>query len=71
MSARFQKHQTVRLIEFASSELQITLLTRVVARAFEIGHSAVKRAQFRGYDDPPTRGRHHELTADAEQQFVD
>jgi hypothetical protein len=41
-----------------------------VARAFEVGHSAVKGAQLRGYDDPPARGRHHELAADAEQQLV-
>jgi hypothetical protein len=31
----------------------------------------VKRAQVRGYDDLPARGRHHELAADAEQQLMD
>jgi hypothetical protein len=71
MSARFWAHQIVRLIEFASTELHIILSARAVARAFEVGHSAVKRAQLRGYDDPPAPGRHYELAADAEQQIVD
>jgi transposase len=71
MNARFRAHQIVRLIEFVSTELHITLSTRAVARPFEVGHSAVKRAQPRGYDDPPARGRHHELAANAEQQLVD
>jgi hypothetical protein len=31
----------------------------------------VKRAQRRGYEDPPARGRYRELAADAEQQLVD
>jgi hypothetical protein len=31
----------------------------------------LKHAQLRGYDNPPARGRHHELAADAEQQLVD
>jgi hypothetical protein len=66
MNARFRAHHIVRLIEFASTELHITLSARVVARAFEVGHSAVKREQLRGHDDPPAWGRHHELAADAE-----
>jgi hypothetical protein len=56
MNTHFRAHQIVRLIEFASTELHITLLARVVARAFEIGYSVVKRAQLRGYDDPPAQG---------------
>jgi hypothetical protein len=56
MNAPFRTHQIVRVIEFASTELHITLSARVVARAFEVGHSAVKRAQLRGDDDPPARG---------------
>jgi hypothetical protein len=39
--------------EFASTELYITLSTRAVAHAFEVGHSAMKRSQLRGYDNPP------------------
>jgi hypothetical protein len=31
----------------------------------------VKRAEPRGYDDPLTRGRHHELAADTGQQLMD
>jgi hypothetical protein len=71
MNARFRAHQIVRLTEFASTELQITLSPRTVARAFEIAHLAVKRTQLRGYDDLPARGRHHELVVGAEQQLVD
>jgi hypothetical protein len=55
-NARFRADQIVRLIEFASPELYITLSARAVARVFEVGHSAVKRAQLPGYDDPPARG---------------
>jgi hypothetical protein len=44
MNARCRAHQIFRLIEFASTELHITLSARVVARAFEVGHSALKRA---------------------------
>jgi hypothetical protein len=71
MNAHFRAHQIVRLIELASTELPITLSARAVAHAFEVGHSAVKCAQLRGYDNPPARRRHHELAADAEQQFMD
>jgi hypothetical protein len=71
MNMRFRAHQIVRLTEFASTELHATLLTRAVACAFEVAHSAVKRAQLRGYDDPLAQGRHYELTADAEQQLMD
>jgi hypothetical protein len=44
MNARFRAHQIVQLIEFASTELHITLLARGATRAFEVSHSAVKRA---------------------------
>jgi hypothetical protein len=71
MNARFRAHQIVRPIEFPSIELRITLSARAVAPAFEVSHSAVKRAQLRGYDDPPARRRHHELAADAGKQLVD
>jgi hypothetical protein len=67
MNAPFRAHKIVRLIEFASAELHITLSARAVARAFEVDYSAAKRAQLRGDDDPPARGRHQELDADAEQ----
>jgi hypothetical protein len=68
---RFRAHQIVWLIKFSSIEPHITLSAKVVACAFEVGHSAVKRAQLRSYDDPPVRGRYHELAADAGQQLVD
>jgi hypothetical protein len=71
MNARFRAHQILRLIGCASTELHITLSARNVARAFETGLSVVKRAQLRGYDGPPIRGRHPELAADAEKQLVD
>jgi hypothetical protein len=70
MNTHFRAHEIVLLIEFASTELHISFSTRAVARVFEVGHSAVKRAQLRGYDHPPARGRHYELAADAEQQLV-
>jgi transposase len=70
MNTRFRAYQIVRLIELASTELHITLSARAIAHAFEARHSAVKRTQLRGYDDPPARGRHHELSADAEQQLL-
>jgi hypothetical protein len=66
MNARVRAHQIVRLIEFASTELHITLSARAVARAFEVGHSIMKCERPRGYDDPPAQGRHHEIAADAE-----
>jgi hypothetical protein len=69
ITARFRAHQIVRLIEFASTELHITLSTKTIALAFEVGHSAMKRAQVRGYGGPPARGRCHKLAT--EQQLVD
>jgi hypothetical protein len=71
LNACFRAHQIVRRIEYASTELHITLSAKTVARAFEVGHSAVKRAQLRGYEDPPARRRYHKLAADAGQQLVD
>jgi hypothetical protein len=71
MNARFRAHQIVRLMEFASLKLHTKLSISSVARAFEVSHSAVSRANFRGYQDPPGRGRHHELDPDAEQQMID
>jgi hypothetical protein len=44
MNARLRAHQIVQLIEFASTELHITLSVRAVARAFEVCHSVVKYA---------------------------
>jgi hypothetical protein len=65
MNAWFQAHRIVRRVEFASAELHITLSARAVARAFEVGHSAMKLTQLRGYDNPLARGRHHKLVSDA------
>jgi hypothetical protein len=70
MSPRFRAHQIVRLIEYASRELQITSLSKSIARAFEISHSAIACAALRGYEDPPGRGRHDELDADSEQELI-
>jgi hypothetical protein len=55
-SAHFPGHQIVRLLEFASPELRITLSSRSFAYAFEINHSAIKGAQLPGHEDPPGRG---------------
>jgi hypothetical protein len=71
MNAPFRARQIVGLIEFTSTELHITLSARNIARALEVGYSAVKGARLRGYDGLPARGQHHELSADAEQQLVD
>jgi hypothetical protein len=71
MNTRFRAHQIVRLIEFTSTKLQITLSATAVACAFEVGHSVVKRAHVWGYDNHLARGRPHELATDAEQQPVD
>jgi hypothetical protein len=53
MNTRFRAHHIVRLIEFVYTDLHITSSVRAVARVFEVGHSAVKRPQLRGCDDPP------------------
>jgi transposase len=71
MSAQFRVYQIVRLLEFASTELDIALSSRSVARAFGISHSAIKRAKLRGYEDPPGRGRHCEIEAEPEQELID
>jgi hypothetical protein len=71
MNATFRAHQIVRLYEFASTDLHITLSTRTVTRAFNISHSAVTRAKLRGYEDPPARGRHHEFSPDCEAEIVE
>jgi hypothetical protein len=71
MTARFRGRQIVRLQEFASTELNITLLGRALACPFGVDHSAVKRALLRGYEDPPTRGRHPELSPACEAELVE
>jgi hypothetical protein len=70
MNARYRAHQIGRLFEFASTQLHIELPARAVARAFEVSDTAVPRAELRGDDDLPAPGRHHELSADCEQQLV-
>jgi hypothetical protein len=42
-----------------------------VARAFEISHTIMARAELRGYDDPPSRGLHRELCAHGEHELVE
>jgi hypothetical protein len=42
-----------------------------VARAFEVSHMVVARAELRGYDDPPVLGRHRELSADYGQELIE
>jgi hypothetical protein len=44
MNARFQAHQIVLLIEFASTELHTTLSARAVARAGSLPFSSEVRA---------------------------
>jgi hypothetical protein len=44
VNARYRAHQIVHLMEFSSTELHCNLSIRSVARAFNIAHSAVKRA---------------------------
>jgi hypothetical protein len=71
MNARYRAYQIVRLFEFALTRLHIELSARAAAWAFEINHTVVARAELRGYDDPPVRGRHYELSADYEQELVE
>jgi hypothetical protein len=66
MNARFGAHQIVRLIEFASTGLNIALSVRSIARAFDVSHSAERRAKLRGHDIPPARRRHLEFPANPE-----
>jgi hypothetical protein len=71
MSAPFRAHRIVRFFEFAPNVLHIPLTIREVARAFETDHSVVKRAQIRGYEEPPARGRHRELKGELERELVE
>jgi hypothetical protein len=71
MNARYHAHQIVCLFEFASTQRYIELSARTIVRAFEVSHTVVARAELRGYDDPPARGRHRELSADCEQELVE
>jgi hypothetical protein len=58
MNTRYQMHQIVRLIEFASIELNVILSNMEMACAFKTDYSAVHRALQRGYENPPGRGQH-------------
>jgi hypothetical protein len=71
MNARYRAHQILRLFEFASTQLHIEPSPRAVARAFEVGRMVVARAELRGYDDPPARRCHRELSADYERELVE
>jgi hypothetical protein len=66
MTTRFRAHQIVCLIEFASTKFDMDLVTRALARAFDISQSAVTWAKLRGYEDLPGRGRYHELAIESE-----
>jgi hypothetical protein len=70
MNARYREHQIVRLFEFASTQLHIEPSVRPVARAFEVNHTVLVRAELRSYDDPPARGRHREPSADCEPELI-
>jgi hypothetical protein len=61
----------VRLMEFSSTELHLNFSIRLVTRAFNIAHWAVKRALLRGYEDPPGRGRYRELSPEDEHALVE
>jgi hypothetical protein len=71
MTTRFRAHQIVRLIEFASIKFHIDLATRVLARTFDISHSALTHAKLHGYEDTSGRGRDHEHAIESEQALVD
>jgi transposase len=71
MNARDCAHQIVRLFEFASTQPPTELSARAVARAFEVSHMVVTRAELRGYHDPSAHGRHRELSADCKQELVE
>jgi transposase len=62
VNARYRAHQMMRLMEFSSTELHFNISIRSVAREFNIAYCAVKHALLRGYEDPPGRGRHRELS---------
>jgi hypothetical protein len=71
MNARYRAHQTVRLFEFASTQLHIVLSARVIVRDFEVSHIVVARAELTGYDDPPVHGCHRQISANCEQELVE
>jgi transposase len=71
VNARYRAHQMVRLMELSSTELHLNPSVRSVARPFNITHCAVKRALLRGYEDPPWRGRHRELSPEDEHALVE
>jgi hypothetical protein len=54
MSARFRAHQIVRLLEFASTEPYLALLSRSIARAFEVSHSALADHEVKVIILPPS-----------------
>jgi hypothetical protein len=70
MIERFRAHQIVRLVESASMQLDMMLTKRSIARAFEVDHSAVKRALQCSYEDPPAPERNRELSVEKEQVLV-
>jgi hypothetical protein len=71
MNATFRAHHIVPLHEWASTDQHMTLSARGIARAFNVSHSAVTRAKLRDYEDPPTRGRHHEFSPDCKADIVE
>jgi DNA-binding transcriptional regulator LsrR (DeoR family) len=62
MNGRFRAHDIVGLVEFASIEFHMTFTKSSIARAFEVDHSAVRRAVQRCSENPPAGGRHCELS---------
>jgi transposase len=71
MNTTFRAHQIVRLHEFTSTDLHLTISARAVASAFNVSHLALTRAKLRGYEDPPARRRHHEFSADRQAEIVE
>jgi hypothetical protein len=71
MNTTFRAHQIVRLHEFTSTDLHITISARAVASAFNVSHSAITRAKLHGYEDLPSCGRHHEFSADYEAEIIE
>jgi hypothetical protein len=58
-------------MEFSPTRLHFNLSIRSVACVFNIAHCTVKRALLRGYEDPPGRGRHRELSPEDQHAPVE
>jgi hypothetical protein len=71
VNGRYRAYQVVRLMEFSSTELHLNFSIWSVAHAFNIAHCAIKGVLLRGYEDPPGRGRHRELSPEDGHALVE